>query len=184
MAGAPRGNQNALRHGAGNVGRILEADRPPKGCGYILRGARTFRMALEAAVVERHGQISIPHAAAIHSAMRAETRARLLARWLREAAALDPKAAEGATGPLEATVEAVETETVPMPSGKTKTITRRVKKGLSIEQRQRILADIANATEQRDRAIARLRLDDEPAHGGLTYIDALTAADAGEPDAE
>lgn len=69
-------NRNAMRHG-------LRASALPKGCNFIHRELRAFRRALEDATVEVHGGISIPMAAAINTACRAETHAQLCARWLR-----------------------------------------------------------------------------------------------------
>lgn len=179
--GAPKGNVNALRHGARSA-RILEGDAPPAGCAQIKRAAARFRAALETAVVAKRGQIGIPDAAAIHNAYRCEVRARLLGRWLRQATELDPKDAdEATTGRPEATVEATTTETTTDAQGRVKTLTRKLRRGLPIETRMQILRDIASATEARDRAIARLRLDDEPATGKLSYIDALTDPNPTEP---
>lgn len=69
-------NRNATRHG-------LKAGQLPKGASYIKRDADILRRYLEAAVVERHDEITLYHAACIQSAIRWERHAMLAQRWLR-----------------------------------------------------------------------------------------------------
>lgn len=77
--GAPLGNSNAQRHG---VYGFLAIGRLPKGASYIRRLMGEFRTELERAVVEAHGQVSLPHAALITTVCRHEGRALLLSRYL------------------------------------------------------------------------------------------------------
>ncbi|MGE0760613.1 MAG: hypothetical protein AB7O38_26615 [Pirellulaceae bacterium] len=82
--GAPAGNGNAVRHG-------LTAGTLPKGAAYIARSTGQFRTALEGAIVERKGEISLHDAAVIQTAIRWERHALLVQRWLRrELADLSP----------------------------------------------------------------------------------------------
>jgi len=74
--GAPRGNQNARRHGL--RGRQLSREER-----YIANSTTTFQRECEAAVIASHGEVNIYHAALVQSAVRHETRAQLIGRWLR-----------------------------------------------------------------------------------------------------
>lgn len=75
--GAPAGNGNAVRHG-------LTAGQLPKGAAYIARSTSQFRTALEGAIVEMKGEISLHDAAVIQTAIRWERHALLVQRWLRK----------------------------------------------------------------------------------------------------
>lgn len=79
MAGQS-GNTNAQRHGCHGY---LTLGRLPKGASYIRRLAGQFRKAIEAAVVDRHGELTLYHAALVQSATRHEIRSLLLTRWMR-----------------------------------------------------------------------------------------------------
>lgn len=82
--GAPIANCNATRHG-------LSTGNLPKGCGYIKRTTNQLRNAVEDAVVEAHGEITLEDAAVIQTAIRWERHALLAQRWLRrETASLTP----------------------------------------------------------------------------------------------
>jgi hypothetical protein len=53
-------------------------------------------------------------------------------------------------------------------------VRKRIRNGLTLTDRLGILQRIAASTEARDRAIARLKLDDAEAQGGrLSYVEAL-----------
>lgn len=79
--GQPEGARNALSHG---VHSYLCTGRLPKGASYIGRLVKQFRTAVEAAILEAHGEVSIRHAALAQSASRHEAVCCLLQRWLRE----------------------------------------------------------------------------------------------------
>jgi len=79
--GAPRGNANRLTHG---VRSYLAIGRLPKGASYIRRTLGLLRTAIESAVQEAHGEISIVSAALVQSAIRHEARCALLTRYLRD----------------------------------------------------------------------------------------------------
>ena len=179
--GAPPKNLNAMTHGAR---RVLEGDKLPPGCAYLRRSVNGFRQALEAETLAKHGGVSMTQAAAINAAVRAETRARLLSRWLRQAASADEVGAiPGAIdGPAETTTEATIAETRAS-DGKTTTIAKWLRKGLPIETRIKLLADIAAATESRDRAIGRLRLDEEATATVAATLYAPRLDDGGAGDA-
>jgi hypothetical protein len=82
--GAPIGNGNAVRHG-------LTTGKLPKGGAYIHRITNQFRAAVEAAVIDAKGEVSLIDAASIVTAVRWERHALLAQRWLRqEAATLTP----------------------------------------------------------------------------------------------
>jgi hypothetical protein len=55
----------------------------PSGCGWVRQLAAKFRRSLEAAVVEARGEVAIIDAALIDSAVRWQTSALIVARWLR-----------------------------------------------------------------------------------------------------
>ncbi|MEQ8790248.1 MAG: hypothetical protein RIC55_28390 [Pirellulaceae bacterium] len=81
---APPKNRNATRHG-------LKAGTLPAGASYVKRDCDALRRCIEAAVVERHGEIALYHAACIQSAIRWERHAMLAQRWLRlEIDQMDP----------------------------------------------------------------------------------------------
>lgn len=61
--------------------------RLPPGCRHIERDIGVFRRALERAVVDARGEVSLADAASIQTITRLEAHARLAARWLRERAA-------------------------------------------------------------------------------------------------
>jgi hypothetical protein len=73
---APTHNENARKHGlySGSIG---------KGNGWIRRACATFQVALEAAVIEARGEVSIRDAASIQTAIRWERHAQLAQKWLR-----------------------------------------------------------------------------------------------------
>jgi hypothetical protein len=77
---APIGNANALTSG---LKAVYTTSRFPKGCGYVERRIRGYKAALQAAVVEQHGEVSIYHASVIQSACRHESAAQLAERWFR-----------------------------------------------------------------------------------------------------
>lgn len=81
MAPKP-GNRNALTNGRH---AYFTSGRLPRGASYVSRCIRGMRAALETALMERHGTVSIPHAALVSSATRHEARALLTQRLLREA---------------------------------------------------------------------------------------------------
>ncbi len=74
--GAPAGNANARRHG-------LRCGVLGKGNKDVENVSSKLRLALENAVILRHNEVSILHAAYIQSCTRHEMRAMLLQKWLR-----------------------------------------------------------------------------------------------------
>jgi hypothetical protein len=74
-SGPAKGNRNALRHG-------LRGGALPADAKYIENRLNGFRRQLEDAVAERTGEVSIPDAAAIQTALRWERHAALAQRWL------------------------------------------------------------------------------------------------------
>ncbi len=73
--GAPRNNRNAIRHG-------LKSGSLPKDCRYVENRLNDFRRKLEDAVLAAKGELSIPDAACIQTALRWERHANLAQRWL------------------------------------------------------------------------------------------------------
>lgn len=84
-AGAPRGNRNAFKHG---VYGFLALGRLPAGASYVARQLNELRRALTAAVEAAHGEVTLHKASLIQTVCRAEGRAVLLGRWLRDAGSL------------------------------------------------------------------------------------------------
>lgn len=78
-SGPPR-NRNAAKH---YVHSYLAQGRLPKGASYTTRLMYEFRHQLEAVVSQKHGEVTLFHAALIQTAIRHESRAQLLQRWLR-----------------------------------------------------------------------------------------------------
>jgi hypothetical protein len=74
-SGPATGNENAMRHG-------LKAGKLPSDAKYIEVRLNIFRRNLEAAVMDSKGEVSIPDAASIQTAMRWERHAALAQRWL------------------------------------------------------------------------------------------------------
>jgi hypothetical protein len=74
-SGPPRKNRNAIRHG-------LRAGQLPKGTRYIEVRLNNFRRRLEDAVIAARGEVTIPDAGCIQSALRWERHAALAQRWL------------------------------------------------------------------------------------------------------
>lgn len=84
--GAPKGNQNAIRHG-------LYSPRLAKGLSYPDKRANQFRREVEAAVLDVKNEISLLDAALIHSAAECQKLAyknRYHARELEQAGKLTP----------------------------------------------------------------------------------------------
>lgn len=73
--GAAINNRSAMRHG-------LSAGKLPKNCRYIELRLNKIRRVLEDAVVQAKGEISVPDAAMIQSAIRWEKHSELCSRWL------------------------------------------------------------------------------------------------------
>lgn len=90
--GAPRGNTNAMSHGLNaNLRHGLKAGKLPKDCRYIENQLYGLRRKLEAAVVAAKGDVSLPDAACIQTAIKWERHGALALRWLRlEEANLKP----------------------------------------------------------------------------------------------
>ena len=63
--GAQKGNRNGLRHG-------LTAGKLPKGCQYLENQLNGFRRTLEDIVLSVKGEISLPDAASIQTALKWE----------------------------------------------------------------------------------------------------------------
>lgn len=82
--GAPRGNANRLSHGLYGQSYQLVLGKLPKSLGRVEDDAYAFRSAVEAAVVERHGEISLTNACLVATASRWERHGLLALRWLRE----------------------------------------------------------------------------------------------------
>ena len=133
--GAPKNNRNRMRHG-------LTAAKLPAGCQYIEHRVGQFRRQLESEIIECHGEITILSAALVQSAVRHETRAKLLQRWLREGEdEVRTNVSKGGT------------------NGSSTTQTTEVKRTtLSITERSGLLRDISSASDSRDRCIERLDL--------------------------
>lgn len=74
------GNINRLRHGGRASYRLILGELP-RPLERVKRNARRYRRDLEAAVDERHGEISVLHAHSIDSAVAAETHCQVC-RWL------------------------------------------------------------------------------------------------------
>ncbi len=72
--GGQQGNRNAQRHG-------LRSAKLPKDSKYIEYTLNALRLALEAAVLDSHGAVTVTHAALVQSAVRHERRAALAERW-------------------------------------------------------------------------------------------------------
>jgi hypothetical protein len=73
--GAPAGNRNGCRHG-------LRGAALPRGCERVGREINLFRRALETAVLDARGEITLVDASLINTAYRAERHAQLSQRWL------------------------------------------------------------------------------------------------------
>lgn len=82
--GAPAGNRNALRHGLYAASHRLTLGTLPDGLRSVQDDAYAFRAAIEAAVVDAHGAISLTNACLIATASRWERHGALCLRWLRE----------------------------------------------------------------------------------------------------
>jgi hypothetical protein len=82
---APTGNISRLTSGLRRSHRYLTAGRLPPRMSYIRRITREFRTALERAVTDAHGEVSMEHAGIVNTAMRFEVAALLAQRWLSEA---------------------------------------------------------------------------------------------------
>lgn len=118
---APKNNENAVKHGQRcRFGLMIGGG--PKATRYITTKLCEFRDALEQATVATHGEISIPHAAAIVTALRWERAAALSTKWFREKG-----------------------------------------DGMAVLDRVALQKAIADASERRDRAIEKLKLDAKPA---------------------
>jgi hypothetical protein len=74
-SGPAFGNINAVRHG-------LKAGKLPKDARYIEFRLNAFRRTLEEAIVAARGQVTIPDAAYVQTAIRWERHACLAQRWL------------------------------------------------------------------------------------------------------
>lgn len=73
--GGQKGNRNHMRHG-------LTAGKLPKGCQYLENQLNGFRRTLEDIVIGVKGQISLPDAASIQTALKWERHGALALRWL------------------------------------------------------------------------------------------------------
>lgn len=73
-------NRAAITHG---VRAFLATGSLPRGASYIRRNLNQFQDALEAAVIDRKGEVSLYSSCLIQSAIRHEGRASLMQRWLR-----------------------------------------------------------------------------------------------------
>lgn len=79
--GAPAKNRNACTH---SIYSYLHSNRLPADAGDIERDLEQLRNDLDASVVAAHGEVDLPRAAMIQSAVRHEGRCRLLLRWLEQ----------------------------------------------------------------------------------------------------
>ncbi len=75
-SGPAVGNTNSLRHG-------LKAGKLPKDARYIEHQMNSLRRTLESAVMAARGEVTIPDAAAIQTAVKWERHGALCLRWLR-----------------------------------------------------------------------------------------------------
>lgn len=75
--GAPKGSQNALRHG-------LNAGKLPRKLAFVENAVNAFRRRLEAIVLEVKGEVTIGDAATINSACKWERHGMLAQAWLRK----------------------------------------------------------------------------------------------------
>lgn len=73
----PKGNANAVRHG-------LTCGKLPKRSGYVRYLTDRFRLAVEAEVRDRTGELGLHAAAVTQTACRWERHALLAQRWLRD----------------------------------------------------------------------------------------------------
>ena len=76
--GAPKGNQNAMKHGKG-----LSLGSLPPGCSYIKRQTNLLDRELQALTLQVHGAIGPVERMLIQTAIRHERHAQLAQRWLR-----------------------------------------------------------------------------------------------------
>ena len=83
-SGAPRGNNNAMRHG-------LKGGQLPKDCRYIELRLNAFRRNLEDAVMAERGAVTLTDAAAIQTCLRWERHAALAQRWLVKSTDMKPE---------------------------------------------------------------------------------------------
>jgi hypothetical protein len=83
LGGAPRHNQNAVKHGL-KAETMIRLNKVPAEAEYIAREVRRFRSWVREAVSElRGGPLTIYDEALANTAARHELRASLAARWLR-----------------------------------------------------------------------------------------------------
>jgi hypothetical protein len=75
--GGQPGGENAMRHG-------LRAGKLPRGAKHIEIRLNAFRRYLEDAIIEAKGEVSIPDACHILTALRWERHACLAHRWLNQ----------------------------------------------------------------------------------------------------
>jgi hypothetical protein len=75
-AGAPLQNVSAAKHGLYGIGW-------PKGTAHYRKRVAKFTLAIEAAIIAAHGEVTIEHAALCQTAARWERHALLAAYWLR-----------------------------------------------------------------------------------------------------
>jgi hypothetical protein len=79
--GAPRGHLNALRTGEKLKLSRLIVGKLPKKMLRVQRSAQAYRRQLEAAVIERHGEVGVVHAHLVDTATAAELHSGIC-RWL------------------------------------------------------------------------------------------------------
>ena len=77
--GVPLGNRNALKSGVYS----FKKGKWPRGTGYIVHELRECRRGLEAAVMERYGELTMERAVWIDRACEAKAEYLLLCRWFR-----------------------------------------------------------------------------------------------------
>jgi|GEM_PF-2995763 len=121
--GGMPGNANAVKHG---LHSFLATGRLPKGASYVKKLLAGYRAAVEAAVIDQHGEIGLYHASVVQSCIRHEARAQLLLRYLR----------------LIDNAEATEAGRNAPPK--------------SIDERVKLLKEIGAATDRRDACLKEL----------------------------
>jgi hypothetical protein len=80
--GAPAGNCNAIKSGALRSRYSLTVGKPPAKFRRVWRAGLAVRRAIESAVINARGDISLIDAAVIQTAVRWEITAQLAQRWL------------------------------------------------------------------------------------------------------
>jgi hypothetical protein len=134
--GAPKKNRNGIRSGL----QSFMLGRLPPGCSHVSRYANQLRRQLRAAVTLKHGSTNVWLESVIVSACTHEIRRILLGRWLRLAD--DPETTRKSSSKNGLSVSVSSSS------------------GLSITEKAAILDRIGSATNERDKCLRLLGLDE------------------------